>query len=134
MNTNTLLNAADAAVIRKLLNVWDPRSGVPPNARPAVEHLLASSGVSENSAILEHQVGLHDVVTLVNPRDPSDWYRMVVVEPASADLDRDHISFCHPMCLAVLGRRLDDEVEWDTGHGVRCMRIASLDKVGIAVV
>ena len=92
------------------------------------------SRVSEDDAILENHVGLHDPVTLVNPDDSSDWYRMEIVEPTEADLDRDRISLCHPMCLAVLGRRLNEAVEWDTGHGLRRMQIAAVDKAALAAV
>lgn len=79
-------------------------------------------------------MGLHDLVTLVNPDDSSDWYRLEIVKPTNADVDRDRISLCHPMCLAVLGRRLDEEVEWDTGHGLRRMQIASVVKTEPAAV
>jgi transcription elongation GreA/GreB family factor len=134
MKTSMILSAADAASIRRLLDTGDPRSGIPPNSRPAIERLLATAKVTEDDAILEIHVGLHESVTLVNPDDSSDWYRMEIVEPSAADVDRDHISLCHPMCLAVLGRRLDEEVEWDTGHGLRRMRVAALDKAALAAL
>lgn len=134
MNTSIMLSAADAASIRRLLDTGNPRSGIPPNARPGIEHLLATSLVSEDDAILENHVGLHDPVTLVNPHDSSDWYRMEIVEPTEADVDRDRISLCHPMCIAVLGRRLNETVEWDTVHGLRSMRIAAIDKTLLAAI
>jgi transcription elongation GreA/GreB family factor len=134
MNTTITLSAADATSIRRLLDTGNPRSGIPPNARPGIERLLSTSRISEDDAILENHVGLHDPVTLVNPNDSSDWYRMEIVEPAEVDLDRDRISLCHPMCLAILGARLDEEVEWDTGHSLRRMRIASVVKAALATV
>ena len=134
MNTPITLSAADVASIRRLLDPGNLRSGIPPNARPELERLLNRSRVSEDNSTLENHVGLHDLVTLVKPDDSSDWYRMKIVVPANADVDRDRISLCHPMCLAVLGRRLDEEVEWDTDHGLRRMQIASVVKTEFAAV
>lgn len=132
MKTSITLSAADAASIRKLLDDGDHRPGIPPTTRAAIERLLAASRTSADEALLKNHVGLHDPVALVNPDDPSDWYRMEIVEPAEADLDSDRISLAHPMCLAVLGRRLDEPVEWDTGHGMRRMRIAAVGEAALA--
>lgn len=134
MNTPITLSAADVASIRRLLDPGNLRSGIPPNARPELERLLNKSRVSEDDSTLENHVGLHDLVTLVNPDDSSDWYRLEIVEPTNADVDRDRISLCHPMCLAVLGRRLEEVVQWDTGHGLRRMQIASVVKTELAAV
>jgi transcription elongation GreA/GreB family factor len=134
MNTSSTLSAADAASIRRLLDARDPRHGIPPTARAALDHLLAISQVSSDDAVLENHVGLHDPVTLVNPDDSSDWYRMVIVTPTEGDVDQDRIPLSHPMCLAVLGRRLNEPVEWDTNHGIRRMRIAELEKNTLAGV
>ena len=134
MKHSITLSAADAALIRKLLDSGDLRSGIPPNYRPAIERLLVTAQVSENDAVLECHVGLHKPVTLVNPGDSSDWYRMEIVKPAEADVDLDRISLCHPMCIAVLGRRLDETVEWDTGHGIRRMRVTALEKTVLSAV
>jgi transcription elongation GreA/GreB family factor len=129
-----MLSTGDAASIRGILDTRDPRRAVPRSARAEIERLLSTSRVSGDDTILGSHVGLYDPVTLVNPDDSSDWYRMEIVEPAEVDLDRDRISLCHPMCLAVLGGRLNEVVEWDTGHGLRRMRIASVDKASLAAV
>jgi len=128
------LSAADAASIRRLLHAGEPHHGIPPISRAALQDLMAASRVSDDDTVLENHVGLHDPVTLVNPGDSSDWYRMEIVTPAETDVDRDRISLAHPMCLAVLGRRLDEPVEWDTGHGIRRMRISAMEKAALAGV
>lgn len=135
MKTTITLSAADAATIRELVDHGTPYPGISAASRARLKDLLAVARVcDEDDANLDNHVGLHDPVTLINPRDSSDWYRMEIVAPTEADVDRDRISLAHPMCLAVLGRRLDAEVEWDTGHGIRHMRIAELDKAALAAV
>lgn len=131
MKTSIIINPADAGTILKFLDPGEPHRGIPPSALAALGDLLAIARVSEDDGVLENHVGIHDPVTLVNPADASDWYRMEIVSPGEADVDVDRISICHPMSLAVLGRRRNVEVEWDTGHGVRHMRIAEVEKSGL---
>ena len=128
MKTSIIINSADAGTIVKFIDPGEPHPGIPPSAVAALRDLLAIARVSEDDGELENHVGIHDPVTLVNPADASDWYRMEMVPHGEADVDMDRISICHPMSLAVLGRRRNAEVEWDTGHGVRHMRIAEVEK------
>lgn len=134
MKTSITLGAADAATIRELVDHGTPYPGIPAASRTRLGHILATSRVSDDDAILEKHVGLHEPVTLVNPDDAADWYRMEIVAPSEADVDEDRIPLTHPMCLAVLGRRINEAVEWDTGHGIRHMRIAAVDKAALAGV
>lgn len=123
-----LLATADAAAIRHLLDHGTPGSGIPPTSRTALERLLARSEIGDDPATRNHHVGLGDRVTLVNPDDATDWYRMEIVLPSEADIEQERISICHPMSLAVLGRPIDELAEWDTGHGLRRMRIVALEQ------
>ncbi len=131
MKTSIIINPADAETIKNLIDPDDPPAGMTPTALSALRDMLATARVSKDDEILENHVGLHDPVTLVNPADASDWYRMEIVPPADADVNMDHISICHPMSLAVFGRRRNAEVEWDTGHGIRHMRIEEIGKSGL---
>ncbi len=132
MKNKLILSAADAAEIRRLIDPAEPHPGISATARNMLANLLEIARVTDNEARLENHVGLNDPVTLTNPDDTSDWYRMEIVIPTDADVDHDRISLSHPMCLAVLGRTVGEAVEWDTGHGVRHMRIAAFDKAGMA--
>ena len=132
MKPSIILSPADAASIRNLLDTRESHPGLPPASRAAIDRLLTDSSACGLDEILESHVGLYEPVTLRNPNDSSDWYRMEIVLPADADVDQDRISLAHPMCLAILGRRLDEAVEWDTGHGLRRMRIAEVDKAAFA--
>lgn len=132
MKTSITLSPADAASIRNLLDTREPNPGIPPASRTAIDRLLKNSSACDHDEILESHVGLYESVTLKNPNDSSDWYQMEIVLPADANVDQDRISLAHPMCLAILGRRLDEAVEWDTGHGLRRMRIAAVDKAAFA--
>ena len=128
------LSHQDAASIRKLLRQAEiTAAGLPPPACVALETLLEHASILDpEHPALEARAGLCDPVTLVSPDDRSDWYRMEIVPPAEACVDEDRISLAHPMSLAVLGRRLGETVQWDTGHGLRTMRLESIEKAALA--
>ena len=133
-NHTIALSTHDAASIRKLLRQAEiTAAGLPPPACLALENLLEHASILDpEHPALESRVGLCDPVTLISPEDRSDWYQMEIVPPAEACVDEDRISLAHPMSLAVLGRRLGETVQWDTGHGLRTMRLESIEKAALA--
>ena len=133
-NHTIALSTHDAASIRKLLRQAEiTAAGLPPPACLALENLLEHASILDpEHPALESRVGLCDPVTLISPEDRSDWYQMEIVHPAEACVDEDRISLAHPMSLAVLGRRLGETVQWDTGHGLRTLRLESIEKAALA--
>lgn len=134
MKTTHLLSKPDVSALRSLVDHADFLPKLQPDQRDALLRLLETTQTTADESILEDRVGLHDKITLVCCDDPTDWYQMEIVLPQEADVDADRISILHPMCLATLGRRLEEEVSWDTSHGIRTMKITRIHKeAGITV-
>lgn len=128
MKTTPLLLKSDASTLRSMLDHEDFLPKLQPDQRESLMRLLDTAHTTSDESIMENRVGLHDVVTLVCCDDPADWYQMEIVLPHEADIDSDRITVVHPMCLAMLGHSLEDEISWDTHHGIRTMKINGIRK------
>lgn len=127
MNSLRLLNEADLSSLESLLESSSfPR--LSPEHRDAVAKFLAETSSTREAAELECRIALGDQVTLVSPADSRDWYKPEIVMPADANLDEDLISILTPVGLAVLGRRIGEQVSWELPSGTRQMTITAVRK------
>ena len=64
-------------------------------------------------------------VTIEDAQGQSERYR--IVGPDEFDREPDFISMDGPLARALLGKRLDDEVSYQTPEGVRTVDIVAID-------
>ena len=129
MHTRHLLSEADYSRLSELLYNRIPGLFPVVPALEALTTLLANCPRRpHNPELLSDRVGLGDKVLLVSPDDLSDVYEPSIVLPSEANLDKDLLSVLTPVGFAVIGRRVGDVVTWETAHGPRQMRIASVGK------
>jgi regulator of nucleoside diphosphate kinase len=126
MNSLRLLNEADLSRLESLLE--SSTSRLTPERRSALLGFLAETSSTRDPGDLESRVALGDRLTLVSPRDSSDWYTPEIVMPGEVDLDQDLISVLTPVGLAVLGCPIGVRVSWETPAGTREMTISSVRK------
>ena len=128
MKNSIVLSVEDHACLQQLLN----RECQPPWPDPAqassLAALLDQAKVIANPETLDRHAGLGDQVALVSVADPRDFFSLRVVLPCDANVDMDRISVILPISLAVLGRRTDETVSWETSVGQRLMRIVAVRK------
>ena len=72
--------------------------------------------------------GLGDQIALVSTTDSRDFFSFQIVTPHEANLDLDKLPVTLPISLAVLGRRVNAVVSWETPRGTREMRIVAVKK------
>jgi transcription elongation GreA/GreB family factor len=133
MKSTRLLWEADYGSLRSMIDCQDDVPRLSAAERESLEQLLAESRTTRDERALEEHVALQDAIRLVCPTDRADWYEFEIVPPRSADVDADRISVTHPMCLAVLGKAMGDQVSWDTTHGIREMTIERIHKAAAAL-
>ncbi len=126
--SHLVLSRDDHARLRTLLRSRGHESRLEIEPTVALATLLDTARVTDDETILADHVGLDDEVLLVSPANPRDTFRLIVVPPAEADVDRDRISVALPISRAVLGRRRGETVTWLAPVGVREMRIETLRK------
>jgi len=94
----------------------------------ALRDLLENATITEDETLLAGRVGLGDEVLLISPKNQRDTFKLRIVTPSEADIDRDRIPVSLPIAQAVLGRRLGESVSWMAPVGLRVMRIELLKK------
>ena len=133
MKITRILWEADFECLQSMIDNDEDSPRLGPADRESLKQLLAGARTTRDERILENHVALHDMVRLVHPDDPSDWYEFEIVPPQLANVDADRISVTHPMCLAVLGKATGTLVSWDTNHGIREMTIERIHKAAAAL-
>lgn len=94
----------------------------------ALREILSAAVEPSSDDEAASRIGLGDQISLVSPKDSSDYFNLRIVMPSEADPDADLVSVLLPVSLAAIGRRCGENVSWDTHHGIREMRIVAISK------
>ncbi len=124
------LCAEDQQQLRALINHEAPGPRPTPEQAAALKKILTKSTAPASSAEAASWIGLGDHISLVSPKDSSDYFNLTIVLPSDANPDEDLISVLFPISLAALGHRCGENVSWETPRGMREMRIVSVSKAG----
>lgn len=126
-NFTRFLSIDDQQQLRTLINHDAPSPRPTPEQGAALKKILAKA-TTPAAAEAASWIGLGDRISLVSPKDSRDYFNLTIVLPKDANPDQDLISILFPISLAVIGRRCDENVTWETPRGMREMRIVSVSK------
>jgi transcription elongation factor GreA len=83
-----------------------------------IESRLASSEIIDTDKLSTDRVVFGSVVSLEN-LDTGEWVQYQLVGPDESDVKQGKISSSSPVGLALMGKKVDDEVSAQTPGGVR---------------
>ncbi len=128
MNPSIILRGDDHARLQSLLNHDCHGPWPDPDQAAVLGSILEVARVTEEDSALDAHAGLGDQIALVSTTDSRDFFSFQIVTPHEANLDLDKLPVTLPISLAVLGRRVNAVVSWETPRGTREMRIVAVKK------
>ena len=128
MKKSIILSAEDQRQLRDVLEHKAAGHKPTEEEQEALGAILSAATEPSSDEEAASWVGLGDLISLVSPKDSSDYFNLRIVLPAEASPDDDLVSVLFPISLAAIGRRSGENVSWETPRGVREMRIVAVSK------
>lgn len=114
-NNNVVLSEEDYNILR---NHVTPN----PDNPMSLAYELSRAKVVKKDKVPADRVKINSKVTIQDLQSKVKT-TVTIVEPAQADMKQQKISFLTPIGSALIGFKIDDEVEWKMPVGVRTYKI-----------
>lgn len=128
MKTTIILTTEDQKKLRSILKLEAPGPKPTQEQQISLRKIVSKAIEPSFGNEAESWIGFGDQISLVSPKDSSDYFNLRIVMPGEADPDAELISVLFPVSLAAIGRRCGENVSWETPRGMREMRIIAISK------